>query len=84
MPAWRKAASPAGGRTFSESNGGEPNTWEIKLFAEMGTDEPFIECFSLVGKADFLVTDDESGLLFLKTHQGTRILTAADFTPQFI
>jgi predicted nucleic acid-binding protein len=50
----------------------------------MGTDEPFIECFSLVGKADFLVTGDKSGLLFLKTHQGTRILTAADFTPQFI
>jgi predicted nucleic acid-binding protein len=50
----------------------------------MGTDQPFIECFSLVGKAYFLVTGDKGGLLFLKKHQGTRILTAADFTPQSI
>jgi predicted nucleic acid-binding protein len=50
----------------------------------MGTGEPFIECFSLVGKADFLVTGDKSGLLSLKKHQGTRILTTPSFPPQFI
>lgn len=29
-----------------EINGGEPNDWEVTLFAEMGSGEPFIECFS--------------------------------------
>jgi hypothetical protein len=75
----RPAAAPS-----ANPNPVSPTPGKIKLFAEMGTDEPFIECFSLVGKADFLVTGDKSGLLFLKTHQGTRILTAADFTSQFI
>jgi len=31
------------------------------------------------GKADYLVTGDNSGLLALGNHQGTRIISAADF-----
>ncbi len=35
------------GRTLrTKANGGEPNTWEVKLFADMGSGEPFIDCFS--------------------------------------
>ena len=30
----------------TKANGGEPNTWEVKLFADMGSGEPFIDCFS--------------------------------------
>jgi hypothetical protein len=56
----------AGGRTYStKSNGGEPNTWKVTPFAEMGTGEPFIDCFSgefldLLGAANIKPEKEEA------------------------
>jgi len=41
--------------------------------------DDFLLAVSEAGKADYLVTGDKSGLLALKRHQTTRIVSARDF-----
>jgi hypothetical protein len=47
-------------------------------------DDNFLLGAAEAGRADFLVTGDKSGLLALKRHEGTRIISAAEFARQFI
>jgi putative PIN family toxin of toxin-antitoxin system len=42
--------------------------------------DDFLLALSQAGKADYLVTGDKSGLLSLARHQGTRIVSASEFT----
>jgi putative PIN family toxin of toxin-antitoxin system len=42
-------------------------------------DDDFLLALAEVGNADYLVTGDKAGLLSLRTHRGTRIVTARDF-----
>jgi hypothetical protein len=42
-------------------------------------DDNFLLALAEVGNADYLVTGDKAGLLLLRTHRGTRIVTARDF-----
>jgi uncharacterized protein len=46
-------------------------------------EDDFLLAASEAGKANFLVTGDKSGLLSLKKHKGTRIVTATHFATQF-
>jgi len=39
----------------------------------------FLLALSEAGKADYLVTGDQSGLLSLTRHEGTRIISASEF-----
>jgi uncharacterized protein len=41
--------------------------------------DDFLLALSEAGNADYLVTGDKSGLLALKNHKGTRIVSARDF-----
>lgn len=41
--------------------------------------DDFLLALSEAGNADYLVTGDKSGLLALKYHKGTRIVSARDF-----
>ena len=41
--------------------------------------DDFLLAMSEAGKADYLVTGDKAGLLSLRTHRGTRIVTARAF-----
>jgi uncharacterized protein len=43
----------------------------------------FLLALAEVGKADYLVTGDKSGLLVLARHKSTRIITARDFAALF-
>jgi putative PIN family toxin of toxin-antitoxin system len=45
--------------------------------------DDFLLALSEAGKADYLVTGDKSGLLVLKRHKATRIVSASDFTVLF-
>ena len=45
--------------------------------------DDFLLGLSEAGKADYLVTGDKSGLLVLKRHKGTRIVSARDFGALF-
>jgi putative PIN family toxin of toxin-antitoxin system len=45
--------------------------------------DDFLLALSEAGKADYLVTGDKSGLLVLKRHKATRIVSASDFTALF-
>ncbi|HEY6390282.1 MAG TPA: putative toxin-antitoxin system toxin component, PIN family [Bryobacteraceae bacterium] len=45
--------------------------------------DDFILALSEAGKADYLVTGDKSGLLALKRHHATRIVSARDFSALF-
>jgi len=45
--------------------------------------DDFLLALSEAGKADYLVTGDESGLLSLDRHQATRIVSASDFAALF-
>jgi uncharacterized protein len=47
-------------------------------------DDDFLLAAAEAGKADYLVTGDKSGLLALVRHEGTRIVTAAQFAAQFV
>jgi putative PIN family toxin of toxin-antitoxin system len=47
-------------------------------------DDDFLLATSEGGKADYLVTGDKGGLLALVRHEGTRIVTAARFSAQFL
>jgi predicted nucleic acid-binding protein len=42
-------------------------------------DDDFLLALAEVGNADYLVTGDKAGLLALRTHRSTRIVTARDF-----
>jgi putative PIN family toxin of toxin-antitoxin system len=42
-------------------------------------DDDFVLAPAEVGNADYLVTGDRAGLLLLRTHRGTRMVTARDF-----
>jgi uncharacterized protein len=42
-------------------------------------DDDFLLALTEAGKADYLVTGDKAGLLPLRTHRGTRIVTARVF-----
>jgi len=42
-------------------------------------DDDFLLALAEVGNADYLVTGDKAGLLPLRTHHATRIVTARDF-----
>jgi predicted nucleic acid-binding protein len=41
--------------------------------------DDFLLALSEAGKADYLVTGDKSGLLALRRHKGTQIMSARDF-----
>ncbi|HME11001.1 MAG TPA: hypothetical protein VKG25_28360 [Bryobacteraceae bacterium] len=43
----------------------------------------FLLALSEAGKADYLVTGDQSGLLVLHRHKATRIVSASDFVALF-
>jgi hypothetical protein len=43
----------------------------------------FLLALAEVGKADYLVTGDKSGLLPLDRHKGTQIVSARDFAALF-
>ena len=45
--------------------------------------DDFLLGLSEAGRADYLVTGDKSGLLVLKRHKGTRIVSARDFGALF-
>lgn len=45
--------------------------------------DDFLLALSEVGKADYLVTGDKSGLLALHHHKGTQIVSARDFAALF-
>lgn len=45
--------------------------------------DDFLLAMSEVGKADYLVTGDKSGLLSLHRHKATRIISAIDFGALF-
>ncbi len=45
--------------------------------------DDFLLGLSEAGRADYLVTGDKSGLLVLKRHMGTRIVSARDFGALF-
>jgi uncharacterized protein len=53
------------------------NLPEVRRSAD--PDDNFLLSLAEAGEADFLVTGDKSGLLALKKHQGTRIITARQF-----
>jgi len=42
-------------------------------------DDDFLLALAEAGNADYLVTGDKAGLLSLRTHRSTRIVTASDF-----
>lgn len=42
-------------------------------------DDDFLLAMAAAGRADFLVTGDKSGLLALRRHEGTRIVSAREF-----
>jgi len=42
-------------------------------------DDDFLLALAEAGRADYLVTGDKAGLLALRNHRGTRIVTARDF-----
>jgi len=42
-------------------------------------EDDFLLSLCEAGEADFLVTGDKSGLLWLKRHKGTRIVSAGEF-----
>lgn len=42
-------------------------------------DDDFLLALAEAGNADYLVTGDKAGLLALRTHRGTRIVTARTF-----
>lgn len=42
-------------------------------------EDDFLLALSEAGRADYLVTGDKSGLLALKRHKATRIISAGDF-----
>jgi putative PIN family toxin of toxin-antitoxin system len=42
-------------------------------------DDDFLLALAEAGNADYLVTGDKAGLLPLRTHRATRIITARDF-----
>jgi uncharacterized protein len=44
------------------------------------SDDDFLLALAEVGNADYLVTGDKAGLLLLRTHRGTRIVTARHFS----
>ncbi|SRR5258708_23526967 len=46
--------------------------------------DDFLLALSEAGKADYLVTGDKSGLLALKHHKGTRIVSARVFAALFV
>jgi putative PIN family toxin of toxin-antitoxin system len=46
-------------------------------------EDDFLLSLAQAGEADYLVTGDKTGLLALKRHAGTRIVTAAQFTRLF-
>jgi putative PIN family toxin of toxin-antitoxin system len=67
---------------------------EIKELAEMvdalprvrpspDPSDDFLLALSEAGRADYLVTGDKGGLLALKQHKGTRIVTARAFAALF-
>jgi uncharacterized protein len=45
--------------------------------------DDFLLAISEAGKADYLVTGDKSGLLWLEQHKGTRIVSARTFAALF-
>jgi len=45
--------------------------------------DDFLLALSEAGKADYLVTGDKSGLLALRRHKGTQIVSACDFSALF-
>ena len=47
-------------------------------------EDDFLLAAAQGGNANYLVTGDKSGLLALARHEGTRIVTAAQFACQFI
>jgi len=46
-------------------------------------EDDFLLALAQAGKADYLVTGDKAGLLALKRHAGTRIVTAMQFAKLF-
>lgn len=46
-------------------------------------EDDFLLALAQAGEADYLVTGDKAGLLALKRHAGTRIVTAAQFSKLF-
>jgi putative PIN family toxin of toxin-antitoxin system len=46
-------------------------------------DDDFLLAAAQIGRADYLVTGDKSGLLSLIRHEGTRIISAAEFASRF-
>jgi len=47
------------------------------------SEDDFLLALAQVGKADYLVTGDKAGLLALRRHAGTGIVTAAEFAILF-
>lgn len=45
--------------------------------------DDFLLAMSEAGKADYLVTGDKAGLLFLRRHKTTQIISASDFVALF-
>ena len=50
----------------------------LSVAASSGADDGFLLALAQVAEADYLVVGDESALLTLKRHGGTRIVTAGD------
>jgi putative PIN family toxin of toxin-antitoxin system len=48
------------------------------------SEDDFLLAMSEAGKADYLVTGDKSGLLSLRRHKGTRIISALNFGALFV
>jgi uncharacterized protein len=46
-------------------------------------EDDFLLALSEAGKADYLLTGDKSGLLVLRRHQNTRIISARKFAALF-
>jgi predicted nucleic acid-binding protein len=46
-------------------------------------EDDFLLALAQAGEADYLVTGDKAGLLALRRHSGTRIVTAAQFAKLF-
>jgi putative PIN family toxin of toxin-antitoxin system len=50
-----------------------------RVFRSPDPEDDFLLAAAQAGRADYLVTGDKSGLLSLIRHEGTRILSAAEF-----